>query len=78
VNPPICSLASAYGPSVIDTSPPPARTTVADRASVRVAKKTHAPAAFNSSWCAATRAMIIRACSGEGGSAPSSWKTDNR
>jgi hypothetical protein len=59
VNPPICSLASAYGPSVIDTSPPAARTTVAEEASVRAPKKTHAPAAFISSCTAATRAMII-------------------
>ena len=53
-------------------------TTVAEAASVRAPKKTHAPAAFISSCTAATRALIISACSGEGGSAPSAWKTDSR
>jgi hypothetical protein len=43
VKPPICSFASAYGPSVIDISPSAPRTTVADAASVRAPKKTHAP-----------------------------------
>src|SRR5205823_7004379 len=57
--PPICSFVSAYGPSVIDTSPPVDRTTVAEDAGWSPAPNTQAPARssspLNSPTCATWR-----------------------
>src|SRR5262249_11275780 len=49
VNPPMCSLPSAKGPSVVRSSPSFTRTTVAVLAGCSPAEKTQAPAAFISS-----------------------------
>src|SRR5439155_10234622 len=55
--PPICSLVSAKGPSVIETSPPAVRTTVADDAGRRPAWNTQAPARSISAVSSAVRAI---------------------
>ena len=48
MNPPICSLPSAYGPSVVRTSSAPARTTAASFGGCRPPEKTQAPASLAS------------------------------
>ena len=48
VKPPRCSLPSANGPSVMSTSPPSSRTTVAVLGGCRPPANTHAPAALSS------------------------------
>ena len=45
-NPPMCSLPSANGPSVVSTSPSSGRSTVAVLGGCSPPAKTHAPAAF--------------------------------
>ena len=52
--PPICSLVSAYGPSVVTTWPPWARTTVAVDDGCRPPANTQAPAACTSLLKAST------------------------
>ena len=47
VNPPMCSLPSANGPSVMSTSPSWSRTTVAVLGACSPPAKTHAPAALH-------------------------------
>ncbi len=48
VNPPMCSLPSTYGPSVVSTSPSLSRTTVAVLGGCSPPVKTQAPAALSS------------------------------
>jgi hypothetical protein len=73
--PPMCSLPSTNGPSVVSTSPDSAEswTTVAVLDGNSPPAKTHAPAAMISSFSAATSFMIW---SMSAGGAPSSgWNT---
>src|SRR5690606_12582195 len=72
VKPPRCSLPSAYGPSVISTSPSLARSTVAVPGACRAAANTHVPEARISSLSASSLSMIGSRTSGGGGS-PSGW-----
>ena len=58
--PPMCSLPSVYGPSVMSTSPSWTRTTVAVLGGCSPPAKTHAPAALISSLSASTSRMIAR------------------
>ncbi len=70
--PPRCSLPSTYGPSVVSTSPFWNRTTVAVLGAWSPSEKTHAPAAFSSSFTAATSRLIWSRFTVGGGS-PSGW-----
>src|SRR5215211_116236 len=76
----MCSLASTNGPSVMTTSPPPARTTVAASGPWSAPPKTNVPLASISASKAATRSM--KACISSGvlgapGTSPSTatWTT---
>ena len=71
-NPPMCSLPSAKGPSVMSTSPSAARSTVAVSGGCRPPVNTQAPAALSSASTALTSRMIGSRISGGGGS-PSGW-----
>ena len=71
-NPPMCSLPSANGPSVMSRSPPSARSTVAVSGGCRPPVKTQAPAARISAFTASMSRMIGSRISGGGGS-PSGW-----
>ena len=56
--PPICSLLSMNGPSVVTISPPWWRNTVAEFGGVRPPLKIQTPAACISFWTACTSRMI--------------------
>ena len=70
-NPPMCSLPSANGPSVISLSPSWTRTTVAVLGGWSPPANTHAPADCSSALKAATSWYIFCAASGGGGALPS-------
>src|SRR6202043_1101325 len=75
--PPMCSLPSAYGPSVVSTSPALSRTTVAVLAGCKAPLKTHAPAAFISPITALASRLIF-SMSKVGGGGPSGWLIASR
>ena len=66
MNPPICSLASAKGPSVMSTSLSFTRTIVATLGGCSAPLKTHAPAALISLSKTATSRMTFARNSGGG------------
>src|ERR1019366_4541349 len=66
VNPPRYSLPSANGPSVVSTSLPCSRTTVAVLDACSPPEKTHAPAALSSWFRASSSAEIFARTSGAG------------
>ena len=70
VNPPMCSLPSANGPSVVSTSPPSGRSTVAELGGCRPPAKTQAPAAWSSSWSARTSLLTFSMSTSGGGVSP--------
>src|SRR5258708_1316057 len=70
-NPPMCSLPSANGPSVISMPPSWTRTTVAVLAGWSPPANTHAPADCSSALKAATSWYIFCAASGGAGALPS-------
>jgi hypothetical protein len=65
--PPRYSLPSAYGPSVIRTSPSPGRSTVAVSGPCRPPAKTQAPASRSSAWKVSRLRTISAMASGPGG-----------
>ncbi len=70
MNPPMCSLPSANGPSVVSMSPSRNRTTVAVLAECRPPPKTHAPVSISSRRRASMSAITLSRTSG-GGRSPS-------
>jgi hypothetical protein len=77
VKPPRYSLPSAKGPSVIRTSLPLARTTVAVPGSCSPPAKTHAPAA-RSSWLTTSRSRMIGSSFSGGSEPPVGWYIASR
>jgi hypothetical protein len=77
VKPPMCSLPSANGPSVVRTSPSFARTIVDALGSCSPPANTHEPAVWSSSVMASRSRMIGSSCSG-GSVAPVGWYMASR
>src|SRR3712207_5072116 len=74
----MCSLASTKGPSLVTTSPPSDRTTVAMSAGSRPPPNTHRPAAWTSVLKASTSSNACCISSGDGIGSPSTMCTLSR
>src|SRR5262245_56011847 len=77
VKPPMCSLPSMYGPSVITMSPSRACSTVDVLGRCSPALKTHTPASFIC-WSSVASWRMIGASTSGGGGSSSGWTIPNR